>query len=109
MDPIPTLCGFRSGTLLQQDVLSCNGLELRKPDNQVSTDFEITGYEVTILIKNQDPITMNMQQAQFTRELKDRLKVMLANGGSLFFDNIVVRQVGGQQVRDVGGISFKIK
>ncbi len=109
MDPIPTLCGFRSGTLLQQDVLSCNGLELRKPDDQASTGFEITSYEVTILVKNQDPITMNMHQAQFTRELKDRLKVMLANGGSLFFDNIVVRQVGGQQVRDLGGISFKIK
>jgi hypothetical protein len=109
MDPIPTLCGFRSGTLLQQDVIACNGLELRKPDDQVSTGFEITSYEVTILIKNQDPITMNMHQAQFTRELKERLNVMLANGGSLFFDNIVVRQVGGQQVRDVGGISFKIK
>jgi len=109
IDPIPTLCGFRSGTLLHQDVLTCNGLELRKPDDQVSTGYEITGYEVTILIKTQDPITMNMHQAQFTRELKDRLKEMLANGGSLFFDNIVVRQVGGQQVLDVGGISFKIK
>jgi hypothetical protein len=109
MDPIPTLCGFRSGTLLQQDVLSCNGLELRKPDDQVSTGYEITGYEVTILVKNQDPITMNMQQAQFTRELKDRLKAMLANGGSLFFDNIVVRKIGTPEVRNIGGIAFKIK
>jgi hypothetical protein len=109
MDPIPTLCGFRSSILLLQDIVSCTGLELRKPDDQVSTAYEITSYEVTLLAKNQDPITMNMYQAQFTSELKARIKEILSNGGSLFFDNIVVRKIGTQEVRNIGGIAFKIK
>ena len=108
IDPIPTLCGFRSGTLLLTDITSCNGLSLRKPDDQPSAGFEITSYAVTILPKNQDPVTLNMYHAEFNRDLKLRIKEMLVNGGGLFFDDIVVKNLGTQEVRNVGGIAFKI-
>lgn len=107
-DPTPTLCGLTSGNLTLTQLKNCKGLELRY-NNAPAIDFEITSYAVTILPKNQDPITMNLYHAGFTRELEERMQNMLSNGGSLFFDDIVVRKIGTREVRNIGGIAFKIK
>jgi len=106
-DPTPLFGGFHSGNIgiaafISHPLLS---MEFDKVDFEVP--YEIVGFEMTLLPKEQDPVTYAYHSPGFSENALVAIKSIQV-GTKVFIDDIMVKCPGDLQPRNVGGMMLKI-
>jgi beta-lactamase regulating signal transducer with metallopeptidase domain len=109
-DPAPRLGGLYKGGIISKEKL-LNSLSIQAMLDNFDFDAycEVVGYELTILPKEQDPVTFNVIGANITPYVRAWFEKLLGDGDAIFFDEVKVKCPGDAATRNLGGIAFKLK
>ena len=108
-DPTPKLGGqYTSRKITKEVLLQMKGVEAVLENFLFDASCDIVGYEVTVLPKEQDPITFNAQGPDFPENAVNMFEQLTGNGDAIFIDDIQVKCPGDDAPRHIGGLAFKI-
>lgn len=108
-DPTPKLGGkFTSRNISFKTLMEMSGIEAVLENFLFDAYCEVTGYELTVLPKKGDPLTLNMGSGLFTPQALQLMGTLDTLGGAVFMDDIKVKCPGDAAPRNVGGLAYKI-
>lgn len=109
-DPSPMLPGaYRGGIITKENLMASKSLLAMLMNFDFDAVCTVIGYEITILAKEQDPITINAKGADIPASAWDYIEKLSGDGDAIFFDDIKVLCPGDQAPRNIGGIAFKLR
>lgn len=107
-DPVPSLGGRHSGSISKQEFLARPEVTLLFERGQGSDAFKVISYEVTVLPKDQDPLTFMNYDPLIREEILHFVSAPEADI-TVYIDNIRIKVAGEVEPRNLGGLVFKIK
>jgi beta-lactamase regulating signal transducer with metallopeptidase domain len=109
-DPAPRFGGMPSGPITVDKLQELKNVAVLALLQNFDFDAscEVVHFDLTVLPKGLDPVSMNISGAVLTSDAIERLSV-LTPGGAFFIDDIYVKCPGDKEPRNIGGLAFKVR
>ena len=109
-DPSPRLDGlYRAGGITKDQLLNSKSVVALMENFDFDAACEVSSFELTILPKGQDPITLMNTGAALSANAKERLGKLEGIEDAVFIDEIKVKCPGDGAVRNLGGMALKVR
>lgn len=109
-DPAPRFGGMSSGSITVEKLQELKNVAVLAllQNFDFDANCEVLSFELTVLPKEADLITMNNSGSLLTNNSIELLTA-LTPGGAFFIDDIYVKCPGDKAARNIGGLAFKVK
>jgi hypothetical protein len=108
-DPTPRLDARQGGRISKGELLKKTEITAMLDNFDFDAVCNVVGYELTILPREQDPVTFNVKGGLIPENARAMLEKLVGDGDSVFFDDIKILCPGDAAPRHVGGLAFKLK
>lgn len=108
-DPVIRLGTTGSNVITKEYLLAHKSVVAMLTNFDFDAVCNVIGYDLTILPKGSDPITLSVKGADIPEQARQMFESLSGNGDAVFFDDIKVTCPGDAAPRNIGGLAYKIK